>query len=422
MSMTASLHETARLAALLKLELPQRIFTTIADAGGEARFVGGVVRDALTARGVETSGEKITDLDMAMTLTPDAATTVLTAAGLRVLPTGIDHGTITVFDRRDDRVKVELTTLRQDLDTDGRHAVVEFSQDWAADAARRDFTFNSMYLAADGTLFDPFDGRADLAAGRVRFIGDAATRLKEDYLRMLRFFRFQARFGTTAPDPMALSAIADAKPHLARISGERIARELAGLVAPGPSSGLMAMVDTGVDKMIVTEGFWLARFEKLSAIGHDVPLAAAYTALVDDHDALARRLKSSGKLRAEMAYLAAQMTGRFSTEDWPQKAWAEQPAGAIAPMMLAWRYAVQMVKAGAALEQNMFDRLMAWQAPEFPLQGRHLMALGVAPGAEMGMMLKNAEAQWVDSGFALSREDLLAGIGTKKLDAGGAKS
>ena len=426
--MTASSLDKARLAPLLEVPLAQRIFTALAKAEGEARFVGGIVRDALTGMAFGADA----DLDMAMTLPPDLATTVLTDAGLRVLPPGIDHGTITVFDRRDDRRKVELTTLRQDMDTDGRHAVVSFGQDWATDAARRDFTFNSIYLAADGTLFDPFDGRADLAAGRVRFIGTAAARIEEDHLRILRFFRFQARFGAGAPDPDAMAAITAARTRLDGISGERIAKELAGLLALGPSRGLSALVAAGVDQVILPRGFDLTRFERLAALDTaleasgegDRPLAAAYTALTDDHEGLAARLKSSGKLRGEMAYLAAEMPmiARFGQDDWAQYAWAEKPAGAMSLAMLGWRYAVQAVAMGGEADPAVMARLMRWTAPEFPLQGRDLMALGVAPGAGMGAMLKAAEKQWVKSGFTLTRDELLMEIRAKKLDAGAAKS
>ena len=158
-------------------------------------IVGGIIRDVL-------SGQKIPDhpdIDMAMTLPPDLAMSVLKKAGLRVIPTGLDHGTITVFEKHNDAEKVELTTLRVDLKTDGRHADVAFTEDWYGDAERRDFTINAIYLGYDGTLYDPFHGQDDLQKGIVRFIGDADLRIQEDYLRMLRYFRFYAGFAKTPP-------------------------------------------------------------------------------------------------------------------------------------------------------------------------------------------------------------------------------
>ena len=167
--------------------------------------------------------------------------------GFRVIPTGIDHGTITVVDHKQGGVRAEVTSLRADIRTDGRHAEVVFGTDWLEDARRRDFTINTMYLSATGEVFDPFDGRADLAAGKVRFVGDAETRITEDYLRMLRFFRFHARFGGAAPDPDAMAAIRRNAEGLGRISGERIAQEMRGILtasSPGVSQRWSPQVST----------------------------------------------------------------------------------------------------------------------------------------------------------------------------------
>ncbi len=171
----------------------QRLFAILPTA----RLVGGCVRDTL-------AGRPVADIDLATPLPPEDAAQTLTAAGIRVIPTGLAHGTVTaLIDGR----PYEITTLRRDLVTDGRHAEVAWTGDWREDAARRDFTMNAMSLAPDGTLHDYFGGAADLAAGRVRFVGDAATRVAEDYLRILRFFRFQARYGTGDPDPAAMAAV-----------------------------------------------------------------------------------------------------------------------------------------------------------------------------------------------------------------------
>ena len=211
-----------------------------------ARAVGGAVRDAL-------AGRPIHDVDIAAPLPPAAIAQRLTRAGLKVFETGLAHGTVTAVLAGE---PVEVTSLRRDVATDGRHAEVEWTTDWREDAARRDFTINAMSLSADGALWDYFGGRGDLAAGRVRFVGDAAVRLAEDYLRALRFFRFQARYGRGAPDPEAMAAIRAAVPGLARLSVERVWMELKRLLeAPDPTAALALMAETGVLAAVLPEGF-----------------------------------------------------------------------------------------------------------------------------------------------------------------------
>ncbi|MFD0389975.1 CCA tRNA nucleotidyltransferase [Tistrella bauzanensis] len=187
----------------------RRVLAALAAAGGEARFVGGAVRDLM-------AGQPSADIDLATTLLPDAVMAAASQAGIKAVPTGIDHGTVTLVA---DRVPVEVTTLRRDVATDGRRAVVAFTQDWSEDARRRDFTVNAMSLSADGRLYDPFDGLADLANGRVRFIGDARRRILEDVLRILRFFRFEARIGRGAPDRTALDACRELAERIDSLSG-----------------------------------------------------------------------------------------------------------------------------------------------------------------------------------------------------------
>src|SRR3984957_509167 len=192
----------------------------MAALGGEARYVGGAVRNTLL-------GADVHEVDIATPLTPDVVTTRLEAAGLKAVPTGIAHGTITAVA---DGKPYEVTTLRRDVETDGRRAVVAFSTDWKEDAGRRDFTMNALYASADGEIFDYHNGLADLQAGHVRFIGDAVARIREDYLRILRLFRFHAWYGKGEIDAVALNAAADEKTHLAKLSGERIAREFLRLL------------------------------------------------------------------------------------------------------------------------------------------------------------------------------------------------
>ncbi len=402
----------ARLQIILDLPLGQQILGVIRKAGGEARYVGGIVRDVLIGRDLPDA----LDIDMAMTLRPDAAQKTLEDAGLKVIPTGIDHGTITVLDRRNPMQKVELTTLRADLDTDGRHATVAFTDDWHGDAARRDFTINSLYLDAEGRLFDPFGGEGDLVAGWVRFIGDAGQRIAEDYLRILRFFRFQAVFGQGEPDPEAMRAIRANAANLDLISGERQAMELAKLLPLGASSGLKALVDAGVDRVLTPWGFQIEALAALASLPRALPLPVCYAALVSAEamPALQNRLRLPVKLRKQMKALARPFAHDVtaSPPSWQQAAWREQSApiagGFAIGESLAWRYGVIEARQTRRVSEAVFNRLYDWQPPVFPLRGADLKSAGMTAGEAIGDALDRLEAIWVDSDFTFSRDDLLA--------------
>src|SRR3954471_20663691 len=215
----------------------ERLFAALPGGGIAARFVGGCVRNAVL-------GHPVDDLDLAVDKPPEAVMRALDAAKIKVVPTGLAHGTVTAI--ANSRV-FELTTLRRDVETDGRRAVVAFTDDWLADAGRRDFTFNALYADPDGTLYDPFEGRADLAAGKVRFIGDPDMRIGEDRLRVLRFFRFHAWYGRLPLDGPSYQACARNAAALGSLSGERVRKELLRtLQAPGAADALDAMLDAGV--------------------------------------------------------------------------------------------------------------------------------------------------------------------------------
>ena len=262
-----------------------------------ARFVGGCVRDAILKR-------PIGDIDIATPLTPDVVTRALTDAGLKAVPTGIEHGTVTAIA---DHKPFEITTLRRDVETDGRRAVVAFTGDWAEDAARRDFRLNALYLEPDGTLHDPTGGGiADAHAGRIVFVGDAETRIREDYLRILRFFRFSAWFGKGEPDAAGLTACATLKDGVQTLSGERVSKELLKLLAaddPRPAVRLMAA--SGVLSALLPEAGALKRFETLVEIETDMlfecdPELRLAALLRDDKTAVtaaAQRLRLSNALR-----------------------------------------------------------------------------------------------------------------------------
>ena len=241
--------------------------------GGTARFVGGCVRDALL-------GRAIVDIDIATPLLPEEVMRRLEAAGIKAVPTGLDHGTVTAVapPRR-----FEVTTLRRDVETDGRHARVAFTDDWAADASRRDFTMNALFLDAEGRVFDPMGGLPDLHAGRVRFVGDPATRIREDVLRILRFYRFQAHYGRGEADPPARADCRALAPLLPSLSGERVAAELLKLLAaPDPMPTLRLMAADGVLAMLLPEARRLARLAALIPLeGIGDPLRRL-AALLDD--------------------------------------------------------------------------------------------------------------------------------------------
>ena len=244
-------------APWLAAEVSRRVMLALAAHGRPARFVGGCVRDALLDPEAD-----IQDIDIATPELPERAMALLAAAGLRAMPTGLRHGTVSLhFPGR----RFEITTLRRDVACDGRHAEVEFTDDFDADAARRDFTINAMSCEPDGTLHDPMGGRADLAAGRVRFVGDARRRIAEDHLRILRFFRFQARFGRGAPDEEALSACAAMAEGVDGLSGERVRQELwLILLGPRPAATLALMRSAGVLARVVPGAVSLDRLERLA--------------------------------------------------------------------------------------------------------------------------------------------------------------
>ncbi len=359
-----------------------------------ARAVGGVVRDILAGRDVH-------DVDVAAPFPPEEVARLLRAAGLKVFETGLAHGTLTaVLDHQ----PVEVTSLRRDISTDGRHAEVAWTTDWREDAARRDFTINAMSMAADGRLWDYFGGEADLAAGRVRFVGNAGTRLAEDYLRALRFFRFQARYGQGTPDAAALAAIRSAVPGLARLSAERVWMELKRLLeAPAPGEALALMAESGVLPAVLPEGFALL---SCPAAMPAEPLLRF--ALLVAHGAETAGLPARLRLSAEEArrFAEARRTRRLAgalSDDELRRLLAETaPAHLLDACWLAeaWGQPGEWPALRA--------RLAALPVPHFPLLGRDALALGLPPGPELGRLLGQARAWWLAQGCTPDRAACLA--------------
>ena len=337
-----------------------------------ARLVGGCVRDML-------AGLPSTDIDLATPMPPGAVATALAEAKIRAIPTGIAHGTITALIGSR---PFEITTLRRDLLTDGRHAEVVWTDDWQEDAARRDFTINALSLSPDGALHDYFGGQADLAAGKVRFVGDAATRVAEDYLRILRFFRFQARYGRGEPDAEALAAIRAGVHGIAQLSAERVWSELKRILqAPDPGAALHLMAQTGVLAAAIPEG---ADPSATAGLPAD-PVLRTAALLTGDPKAFAARLKLSA---AEAARLAALRGPPPQGDDADlRRSLADTPADIL--IGRAWL---------ARLPSAMRERLAAIPRPVFALEGRDALALGVPPGPAVGALLRDVRAWWLAGG------------------------
>ena len=356
----------------------------VAALGGSdaARLVGGVVRDSLL-------GVASADIDIATVHPPDEARWLLQAAGIGSVPTGLAHGTITALAPDG---PIEVTTLRHDVETDGRHAVVAFTDDWAADAARRDFTMNALYAEADtGAVHDYHDGLADLAAGRVRFIGDAATRIAEDRLRVLRFFRFTARFGR-APDAEGLAACRAAAGTLDRLSVERVAAELMRLLAlPAPGDTVALMLDAGVLQGVLPEADDVESYRALLAAedAADVERSPVrgLAALLPGDPALAERAARRLKLpNADRARLVAAAT-REEAATLPALLHGLGRQGTLDHLLLT-----------GAPPGRMQEALVA-PLPNFALKGRDVLALGVEPGPEVSRLLREVETRWLAEGL-----------------------
>ena len=361
--------ELARLAAAL--------------GAGNVRWVGGAVRDTLLRAPVK-------DVDAATPLRPEAVIERLEAAGIRTIPTGIDHGTVTAILPGGN---VELTTLRKDVSTDGRRATVAFADDWREDAARRDFTINALYAdPATGEVFDYFGGLDDLAAGRVRFIGDARERIREDHLRILRYFRFQARFGAEL-DPEAEAACADLAPTLKGLSRERVGWELLHLLAlPDPAATVARMRALGVLAVVLPE-CGAREVEALRA------LAAAERAAGVAPDAL-RRLAALLPADPPLAErVAARLRLSKSQRDRLACAAAREPGDAEQPRALAYREGKACASDRLLLGGADLAPLADWEVPVLPLKGGEIVARGIAAGPEVARLLQAVERRWIEEGF-----------------------
>jgi poly(A) polymerase len=383
-----------------------RVMDALGEEGGDdcARFVGGCVRNALLRQPVD-------DIDIATTLTPDRVTLALRNAGLKAIPTGIEHGTITAVA---DHKPFEITTLRRDVQTDGRRAVVAFTHDWAQDAARRDFRINALYANRDGKIFDPTgEGLADIGAGAIVFVGDAETRIREDALRILRYFRFLAWYGRGQPAPDAIAACQALGPLVAGLSAERVAKELFTLLgAEDPRSAVRLMVSTGVLAEVLPEAADLIRFEALVAIEteqlftEDALLRLA--ALLPDDPAvgaiLADRLRLSNARKARLVGALGTdppLVSWMSPRQVRQAVWAVGADAFCDRATLAWAGAS---RPGAGIQwRALLPVARGWRKPTLPLTGEEVVAAGAPRGPMVGAVMREIEAWWVDSDFTLDK-------------------
>jgi poly(A) polymerase len=393
----------------------KKIFSLIESAGGEVRINGGAVRNAIL-------GESVNDIDLSTTLLPEHASDCLMRGNIKIVPTGIEHGTITaIFEGK----AFEITTLREDIVTDGRHAIVRFGTDWHADAMRRDFTINALYCDLAGRIYDPLNAYADLMARNVRFIGDPDQRIQEDRLRILRFFRFFAWYGKQRPDAESLKACVRHKDGLEHLSAERVWHELKRLLsAPDPVRALLWMRTSHILSLIVPESAkWgidlVPPIVKQASNRGEKPdpvlrLMAMIPPEPEKAQTLARRLKLSNEESRRLENRASTPVPdlQISRQALAELLYRHGQQTMLDHLRLEnarLEHAAQS-SPGQSWDQSfntLLDFAISWQRPRFPVTGGDLIAAGYSPGPQMGRLLRQLETQWVNSGFKLDRSELL---------------
>ncbi len=376
----------------------QKLIKAFAGEADKFRFVGGAVRDSLL-------GIVVNDVDLATTFTPQAVLELLQKANIRAIPTGIKHGTVTaVIDGK----HFEITTLRRDVACDGRHAEVEFTDNWQEDSSRRDFTMNALYLSVSGELFDYFTGVDDVRAGRVCFIGDARQRIVEDYLRILRFFRFFAYYGKVAPDKIALAACTQFASEIKSLSGERIQHEMLKLLAaPAPFVALELMQNTGVLEQVC--GFKICVDKSIDNLKNSelrlalLPLSAEIKP-VDALKLLASRWQLSNELKNSLLLFVTRVNDILPNLSIARQKHLIRTLGAEIFSLLV------ELKTVLKPEENYIDMLdlaKNWQPPVIPINGNDLIEVGIKEGKKLGEQLQLLEKLWEESDYKLTKEELL---------------
>lgn len=385
--------------------------------GADVRFVGGCVRDSVLHRPIK-------DIDIATHDAPEKVAALLERAGIRVIPTGLAHGTVTAVVGK---AHYEITTLREDVETFGRHAKVAFTDDWTADAARRDFTMNAMCADPQGRIYDPFNGLADLGAGIVRFVGDPMRRLEEDVLRLLRFFRFFAHYGRPPMEPQALAACRRMAPQLSRLSGERVAGELIRLMqAPDPAGVLLVMHGNGVLEHILPEARAFGALKVLSWLESRAlvrphvevdgirRLGVVLETDADGIAAIGERLKLSGQQVTRLSAIAVPqvLVGRDMDDTAARRALRRVGGDTFRDLVLtgwARERAVEGRPCAAASVQwtRLLDMADCWQPVALPVRGADVLALGVPRGPSIGALLSQVEQWWEERDYRPDRDACL---------------
>jgi poly(A) polymerase len=400
---------TRRVAAAWLRDAPLRDVLAALDGDGEeARIVGGAVRNALL-------GEPHGDIDIATTALPREVIRRVEAAGFKAVPTGVEHGTVTIVAAGQ---PFEVTTLREDVETFGRHATVVFGRDWKRDAERRDFTINALSLSRDGTVHDYVGGFADIEARRVRFIGDAARRIAEDYLRILRFFRFHAAYGEGTPDPEGLAACIEGRAGLEQLSRERVRMEMVKLlVAKHAVPTLALMTEMGLLEQVLGGVPLLASYANMAKLEAALALAAdpvrrlgaLAVSVIEDAERLRERLRLTN---AEYERLASMADG------WRQisTSWSEHAARVLLYRLGSARFTDRVLLAWTRAPQGAADPTWhalatlpeRWSAPAFPLKAADFIARGVPKGPRLGAALAAAEEAWIAAGFPVDAPAVVA--------------
>jgi poly(A) polymerase len=419
----STLAPTGKITPQAWMTAPQtmNVFAALTAGQAEVRFVGGCVRDAVCGRPVR-------DIDIATAARPERVVELLKSAGFRVILTGFDHGTVTAIT---DGRSFDVTSLRVDVETDGRRARVAFTDDWVADAARRDFTINALSSTTDGDIYDPFGGIDDLNRGLVRFVGNARERIEEDVLRLLRYFRFFAHYGRPPIDLDALAACRALAPKLSRLSGERVRAEMLRiLLAPEPADVILLMRGERILDHILPEagdvGYlrmmsWLeSRALKMPSVGPDAlrRLASLLSNDAAGAEKVAARWRLSNTETTRLTTLAeAPLTFDDLGQDDTRRALRTLGADLVRDLVLLDWAGVASIDphqphVRTPVWTNILEAAEAWTSLDFPLKGRDILALGIAAGPEIGRLLGAAEAWWDAGGCRADRDACLAKLKT----------
>lgn len=383
--------------AWMATEETGRLMAVLHRDGGQARFVGGCVRDAIVNR-------KVVDIDIATPLTPEEVIERLKASDIPYAPTGLKHGTVTAIV---DGKPFEITTLRVDVKTTGRHAEVAFTDDWQEDAARRDFTINAMSATMAGEVFDPFGGIADLREGRIVFVGDAEKRIEEDVLRILRFFRFFAHFGKGAPDSAALAACVKLSPLIPKLSAERIRQETFKLLESDRCADVWRMMlENGIVEKFLPLATDVAALEKMVALenkyhGGAFVLRRLAVLLAENAQGVDKTLRLSNE---QSAQLARMLTGAAITDDKGVRQLVYKVGSDMAHSLLLLSAAKKGERADFAV---LYQTATSFRPPVFPLQGSDILALGWAQGPDIGRIMGAMEEWWLSEDFRPGRTECL---------------